>query len=105
MRTIIISMMIGTVAGIIDILPMIIQKMDKTSILSAFFQYFFISIIIININLPGIIWWLQGSVIALALAIPIIIIVSEKDRKAVPIIATMSIILGALISISGHFLK
>lgn len=105
MRTLVISMMIGIVVGIIDILPMIIQKMDKRAILSAFFQYFFVSIIIININLPGIIWWLQGSIIALALSIPIIIIVSEKDRKAVPIIATMSIILGALISIFGHFLK
>ncbi|MBN1186644.1 MAG: hypothetical protein JXR90_15440 [Spirochaetes bacterium] len=103
MRTLLVSMIIGIAAGIIDILPMIIQKMDKRSILSAFLQYFFVSIIIVNINLPGIIWWLQGSLIALALASPIIIIVSEKDRKAVPIIASMSVLLGALISIAGHF--
>lgn len=104
MRTLVVSMIIGIVAGIIDILPMIIQKMDKRSIISAFLQYFIVSIIIVNIDLPGIIWWLQGSIIAFALAIPIIIIVSEKDRKAVPIIASMSIILGALIGITGHFL-
>jgi hypothetical protein len=105
MRTLVVSMIIGVVAGIIDILPMVIQKMDKRSVLSAFLQYFFVSIIIVNINLPGVIWWLQGSIIALALAIPVIIIVSEKDKKAVPIIATMSIILGTLISIAGHFLR
>lgn len=105
MRTIIISIVIGIVAGIIDILPMMIQKMDKRSIISAFLQYFFVSIVIVNINLPGIVWWLQGSIIALALVMPIIIIVSEKDIKAVPVIASMSIILGTLISIAGHFFK
>ena len=102
MKTLLLSMIIGVVAGIIDILPMVIQKMDKRSIASAFLQYFFVSIIIINCTIPGVVWWLQGGIIALALSIPIIIIVSGKDKKAVPIIATMSIVLGTLISIAGH---
>lgn len=105
MRALMVSMIIGIMAGVIDALPMIIKKMDKRSILSAFSQYFFISIIIVNINLFGIIWWLQGSIIALALSIPVIIIVSEKEPKSVPVIASMSIILGTFISIVGHFLK
>jgi hypothetical protein len=105
MKSITVSMIIGIMAGIIDILPMAIQKMDKRSILSAFLEYFFVSIVIVNSNLPGIVWWLQGSIIALALSIPIIIIVSEKDKKAAPIIAAMSIILGSLIGIAGHFFK
>lgn len=105
MRTIINSMLIGIIAGLIDILPMVIQKMNKRSIISAFLQYFFVSIIIVNINLPGVIWWLQGGIIALALAIPIIIIVSEKDSKATPVIAAMSIILGTLIGLAGHYMK
>lgn len=104
MRTLLLSMVIGIGAGIIDILPMIIQKMDKRAIASAFLQYFFVSIIILNSTIPGVIWWLQGGLIALALSIPIIIIVSGKDKKAVPIIAAMSIILGTLISIAGHVL-
>jgi len=97
-------MVIGVAAGIIDILPMVIQKMNKASIISAFLQYFFISIIIINIELPEIAWWLKGSLISLALALPVVIIVSEQDKKAVPIICTMAIILGALIGIAGHYL-
>jgi uncharacterized membrane protein len=105
MRTLLLSMIIGIGAGIIDILPMVIQKMDKRSIISAFLQYFFVSIIIINSTIPGVVWWLQGGIIALALSIPIIIIVSGKDKKAVPIIATMSIVLGTLIGIAGHVLK
>ena len=105
MKTLLISMLIGLAAGIVDILPMLIQKMDKRSIASAFFQYFFVSIVIININLPGIAWWLQGGLVSLALAVPVIIIVSEKDKKAVPAIVTMSIVLGTLISLAGHYLK
>lgn len=103
MKTLLISMLIGLAAGVIDILPMLIQKMDKRSIASAFFQYFFVSIVIVNINLPGIEWWLQGGLVSLALAVPVIIIVSEKDKKAVPAIVTMSIILGTLISLAGHY--
>lgn len=99
-----ISMIVGVGVGFIDILPMILQKMDKRAIVSAFFQYFFVSIIILNIDLPGIVWWLEGSLISLALAIPILIIVSGNDRKAIPIIALMAIVLGALIGIIGHYL-
>jgi hypothetical protein len=104
MNTLLISMAIGIVAGIVDILPMVIMKMNKVSITSAFLQYFFVSIIIVNIDLPGIAWWLEGSIISLALALPIIIIVSDQDKKAVRIIGSMAIILGALISITGHYL-
>jgi len=55
--------------------------------------------------MPGIVWWLQGGIISFALAVPIIVIISGSDKKAVPIIATMSIILGTLIGIAGHFLR
>ncbi len=105
MKTLFISIVIGIVAGIVDILPMVLQKMDKRAIASAFLQYFFLSIIIVNFSIPGVIWWAQGSIIALALSIPILIIVSTTEKKAVPIIATMSVILGALIGIAGHFLR
>jgi hypothetical protein len=105
MKIWLVSIAIGVVIGVIDILPMIAQKLAKRAIVSAFLQYFFVSIIIVNIDLPGIAWWLQGSIISLALSAPILVIVSENDKKAVPIIAAMAVILGTLISIAGHFLK
>jgi hypothetical protein len=105
MRTLLISMIIGVVAGIVDILPMLLQKMDKRAVVSAFLQYFFVSIIIVNIDLPRMPWWLQGGIISLALASPILVIVSGANRKAVPIIAAMSVVLGTLIGIAGHFIK
>jgi hypothetical protein len=100
-----ISLVIGVAAGAIDILPMVLQKMAKRAIVSAFLQYFFVAIVIVNISLPGIPWWLQGGIVSLALSLPIIAIVTEKDKKAGPIIAAMAVFLGTLIGVAGHFLK
>lgn len=104
MKTYLIAVIIGTFFGVIDIIPMILQKLPKRANVSAFMQYFFVSIVISFIDLPGIIWWLEGSIVAFCLAIPIIIIASEKDKKSIVIIGTMSIILGTLISMVNHLL-
>jgi len=105
MNTLLLSVIIGIAAGIIDIIPMIIQKLDKRATISAFLQYFFVSIIIVNIDLPHVVWWLQGGLISVALALPVVVLVSAKDKKAVPIILTMAVILGTLIGVAGHYLK
>jgi len=104
MNTLLLSAIIGIVAGMIDIIPMVIQKLDKRATISAFLQYFFVSIIIVNIDLPHIVWWLQGGLISVALSLPVVVIVSTQDKKAVPIILTMAAILGTLIGIAGHYL-
>ncbi len=105
MDNLLLSALIGIAAGTIDIIPMLIQKLEKRAIISAFLQYFFVSIIIVNINLPHIAWWLQGGLISVALALPIVAIVSQKDQKAVPIILTTAAILGTLIGVAGHYLQ
>ena len=53
------SAIIGLVAGVIDIIPMVMQKLPRYSIVSAFFHYFFVSIIILNVDIPHIPWWLE----------------------------------------------
>lgn len=103
MKTVLISILIGVVAGLLDILPMILQKQGKRAIVSAFLQYFFVAIIIVNIDLFGMVWWLQGGLIALAMSLPVVIIVAEEDKKAAPIICGTAIVLGTLISLAGHF--
>ena len=105
MNTLLLSILIGLAAGLIDIIPMIIKKLDKRATLSAFFQYLFLSIIIVNIDLPYIIWWLEGALISLAFSLPIVLIVSIKEKNSVPIIIANSIFLGFLIGLAGHFLK
>jgi hypothetical protein len=105
MDTLLLSVLIGIAAGVIDIIPMIVQKLDKRGTISAFLQYFFVSIIIVNIDLPHIIWWLQGGLISVSFALPVVCIVSKEEKKAVPIILIMAAVLGTLIGIAGHFLK
>lgn len=105
MDTLLLSAIIGVVAGIIDIIPMVIQKLDKRASISAFLQYFFVSIIIVNIDIPHIVWWLQGGLISVAFALPVVVIISAQDKKAVPIILSMAAVLGTLIGIAGQYLK
>jgi len=105
MNTLLISCAIGIAAGIIDIIPMFAKRMERRAILSAFLQYFFVSIVIVHIDIPVTPWWIEGGLVSLALATPIAIIVAGEDRKAAPVIAAMSVILGTLIGIAGHFLK
>jgi len=105
MDTLLLSVIIGITAGVIDIIPMIIQKLDKRATISAFLQYFFVSVIIVNIDLPHVVWWLQGGLISVALALPVVMIVASEDKKAVPVILTMAAILGSLIGVAGYYLK
>lgn len=105
MNIILLSVLIGIVAGAIDALPMILKKLPKRAIVSAFLQYLFVSVIIINIDLPNVVWWIEGGLIALMMAIPIVIIIAETDKKSVPIILANAVVLGTLIALAGHFLK
>lgn len=97
-------LIVGLVAGTIDIIPMIIQKLPKRSTLSAFFHYLFVSIIILNVDIPHITWWLKGGIVGLALAIPMIIQIGNTEKKSLPIIALNAIVLGTLVSLAGHYL-
>jgi Flp pilus assembly protein protease CpaA len=105
MDTLSLSAMIGLVAGAVDVTPMIIQKLPRYSIIAAFLYFFFISIVIVNIDLPCVSWWLEGGLISLALMLPILIHVGATDRKPLPVIAANSVVIGTLIGIAGHFLK
>lgn len=90
--------------GAIDILPMIKMKLDRHSIASAFIFYFILPFVILDIDLFGLVWWLKGGVTGLAMALPIIIMVAEEDKKSAPPMLIMSAVLGTLIGIAGHFL-
>jgi len=104
MNSIIGSLLIGIVAGAFDVIPMLIKKLDKSACVSAFIQYVVVSFIIIHSDIPGISWWIEGALISLLMAIPVMIIVAKKDSKAIPIMTMNALALGTLISIAGHYL-
>ena len=104
MKEFLFTLLVGMVAGIIDVLPMIKMKLDKYAIISAFTFYLILPFIILNVDLFGLIWWLKGGVIGLALALPTIILVAKEEKNSVPPMVLMSILLGTLISIVGHYI-
>ena len=103
MDKLIFSGIVGLVAGIVDIIPMIILKLPRYTTVAAFFHYFFVSIIILNVDIPHLPWWLEGGVIGLALMIPMLIHVGHSDKKPLPVITLNAILLGTLAGIAGHF--
>lgn len=100
MNDFLIAILIGLAAGIIDVVPMIIQKLDKESCISAFVHYFALGLIIpfVNWNLEP---WLSGICISLLTTLPVMIIVSRKDKKAIIPMFIFSLLLGAGIGLAG----
>ena len=100
MKDILIAIAIGLIAGLIDVIPMIIQKLDKSSNISAFIHYFALGLIIPFVN-----WeltpWIKGILIALLTSIPFMVLVFPKDKKAIIPMIIFSLILGAGIGIAG----
>ncbi|MBI9093024.1 MAG: hypothetical protein JEZ12_27740 [Desulfobacterium sp.] len=103
MEKLFISLGIGVIAGIIDIIPMIIQKIDKYSTISAFIHWILLGFIISYIQLP-LSGWLKGIVIAEISALPIVLLVLKEDPKSVFPILSMTAILGCAVGFStGKF--
>ena len=100
MNDFLIAIIIGTVAGLIDVIPMIIMKLEKVANISAFVHYFVLGLIIPFVNW-GIEPWLKGIIISFLSALPVMIIVYPKDKKALIPMIVFSLILGAGIGIAG----
>jgi len=97
MKGILLSFLIGAAAGIIDIIPMMIQRLDKYATASAFVQWLILGFIITFIKIPGLDGWLKGLVVAVLMSLPIVILVAKTDPKSILIILSMSAILGSLV--------
>jgi hypothetical protein len=101
MNTIVLGLMLGAAAGILDVIPMLMQKLPWNANVSAFCQWVFLGLVIANCNLglPG---WLTGLIIGVAGAIPVILITAASDpRTAIPIFV-MSAVLGALVGFASR---
>lgn len=100
MNNIMIALIIGIVAGTIDVIPMIVQKIDKYACISAFAQW-----VVLGLIIPYVSWdiqpWLKGLIIAELSAIPIMVLVFAKEPKSIIPIFIFSAILGILVGILG----
>lgn len=102
---ILLTLLIGVIAGVIDILPMLKMKVDKYSCISAFVYYVIVPFVIYGINWFENIWWLKGGIVAILMALPVIILVAKEDKKSPIAMTVMSILLGSMIGVVGHFLN
>jgi len=100
MENIIIALAIGIVAGIIDVTPMIIMKLDKTANWSAFVHW-----VVLGLIIPFVQWeidpWLKGLIIGELTTLPVMIIVAKNDKKSLIPMVFFSAILGIGVAISG----
>lgn len=94
------SIVLGVVAGIIDVIPMLVQGLDWYSNISAFMHWIVMGFII-NYTVFGTKGWLKGLIVSEISSIPIAILVFQHDCKAVIPIFIMSAILGSLIGFLG----
>jgi hypothetical protein len=104
MKLFLITILTGTIAGVIDIMPMIKMKLDKHAIISAFVFYFTLPFFIFNTSLFGSLFWFKGTIIGFVLALPVIIIVAKDDKKAAVPMVVMSALLGTLMGVVQYFL-
>ncbi len=104
MKLLLLSMVVGALIGIIDVVPMLMKKLGMRKILMAFTHYLLITVIIFHIQLP-VIWWLEGLVVTLPMTIPVLIsVIGTPEKKAIPFIAAMAVCLGILIALAKHLL-
>ena len=99
MKKIIVSLLLGAIAGIIDMIPMILQKLSWDANISAFSLWivsgFFIATSKLKIHTV-----LKGIIIPFLVLIPAGIIIGWSEPFSLLPIAIMTLILGSLLGIT-----
>ncbi len=96
MKTIIIGIILGIAAGIIDVIPMIIKKLTWDANTSAFLMWVIVGFLIAttNLNMNPI---LKGIFIAFLVLTPCAVLIGRKEPKSLIPIFVMTLILGGLL--------
>lgn len=100
MKKVGVALGLGVVAGIVDVVPMLIMGLSISATLSAFVHWVVLGLIIpfVNWNLRS---WVKGVVVALISILPVmLLVVGEHPADLIPMTIS-SIILGALIGLFG----
>lgn len=94
MNQLLLSLLIGLIAAIIDVTPMILQKLDRSFVISAFLFWIVAGVMIPRMTLVenG---WINGSLCAFLLLVPQLFLIGKLDPKAIPIIVGTTLVLGA----------
>jgi len=99
MKKIRIGLLLGMVAGIIDVIPMIIQNLTWDANLSAFTMWIVVGFLIatVDLNINSI---LKGILIAFLVLLPSAIFIAWREPVSLIPIVIMTTILGGLLGFS-----
>lgn len=98
------ALLTGGVIGVLDVIPMIAQRLGARSCISAFLLFFFSSVIVFHSDMPYLPWWADGMAVTLMMAIPVLFSLVGKERKSTPMILLNALIFGFLISLSERYM-
>lgn len=105
MSNLLISLTIGLLAAIVDIIPMIVKKLDTHFTLSAFLFWIVMGVLIPRLSLISV-SWINGIAAALLVFLPLSVLIFKLDREALPaIVATTTVLGGAVGYLSSLLLK
>jgi len=95
-KRVITGILLGVCAGIIDITPMMFQKLPLVSILSAFSMWVALGFIISTsaLKIPGV---LKGLLLSFLMLLPNAILIGNEEPFSLIPIGIMTVILGALL--------
>jgi len=95
------GILLGTVAGIIDVIPMIFQNLAWDANISAFAFWVVAGFVISTTNLK-LIGALKGGIISLILMVPIAILIGASNIANIIPVFLMTIVLGPIL---GHLIE
>ncbi|MDD5765331.1 MAG: hypothetical protein PHW79_03600 [Candidatus Marinimicrobia bacterium] len=100
-KRIIVGLMVGLAAGILDVIPMLIQKLTWDANLSAFTLWIVVGFILAtsNLHLPAVI---KGIVIAFVCLLPSLFIIGWNNPASLIPVVIMTGILGSLVGFVFH---
>jgi len=96
MKKQIVGIILGSFAGIIDVIPMIIQKLTWDANISAFIMWVVVGFLIATVDLK-IKPVLKGIVVAFLVLLPSAILIGWKEPVSLIPITIMTLILGSLL--------
>jgi len=99
-RKIIMGTALGVIAGIIDITPMMIQKLPIHSILSAFSMWVVLGFLVNTsaLKMNGV---LKGLLLSFLVLLPTAILIAQGEPVSLIPISIMTVILGALLGFAS----
>ncbi len=102
MKEILLALLLGAFAGLIDASPMI-KKSPRFAVLLVFSQW-----VLLGLVIPFVSWpiqpWLKGLILGIMGMIPVMILVFPRSPKNIPGITLFGAGLGAMIGYLGTFI-